>query len=784
MITMTPVKPVTTTEDRIVGLKEDVMRRGGSFTPGVNPFLRDVALWRATGKGRSRVQVRAAFLHELVQLAPIAIRPDWTLAGEHLLADPGTRFGYQDDPEPAEVARLYDLGLTEAEIDGVRDVVRAWLDRTGAGTGYVALGETPPALERARGTWHDEHSTVVYWANGWIENHSIRDYAKVLRIGFRGIRREVEAELTNADLADPDLPRKENFWRAALHVCDAGILLGQRYAERAAMLAQEADDSAERARLREMAERCARVPAEGARTLHEAVQSLWLAHVLTCGEDGINANSIGRLDQILYPWYQADVEAGRLTRDEALELMGELACKLYLDYDVQAITLGGLDRQGRDATNELSHLILEATREVDLIRDVSVRLHAGSPPAFVHLASELIVRGGGIPFIFNDECFVPALYNHGIALEDARDYAPIGCIELTVPGRANPHAVSGWFNACKCLELALFDGVDPRSGVQLGPRTGRLDEMETFEAFYAAYTRQVDFFARQMVYHVNRGELAQRERGPLPVWSTLTDDCIARGRDITDGGAVYNYHSICFLGTANTADAMMALKTLVFEDKLLAPAELLQVLRDDYSGNEDVRHMLLKRAAKYGNDCPEVDALARRVAEDFISLMDGMRSSLGGRYFVHLFSFLCHLPFGKTVGATPDGRRAGEPLAYSLSAHQGRDERGLTAMLHSLARLPHDRAAGATAAILEVDPDLVRGEAGVQRMAQTIQGAMAMGVGQLQWNVVTVERLLQAQQDPERYGNIAVRVAGYSQMFKLVNKELQDHIIARTKHTH
>jgi formate C-acetyltransferase len=398
------------------------------------------------------------------------------------------------------------------------------------------------------------------------------------------------------------------------------------------------------------------------------------------------------------------------------------------------------------------------------------------------LASELIVRGGGIPFIFNDDCFVHALHDRGIALEDARDYAPIGCIELTIPGRANPHAVSGWFNSCKCLELALYNGVDPRSGEQLGPQTGRFEEMGSFEALYKAYARQVAFFARQMVYHVNRGELAQRERGPLPCWSVLTDDCIARGRDITDGGAVYNYHSICFLGTANTADALMALKKLVYEERRLAPAALLVALQDDYQGHEDVRQMLLKRAPKYGNDCPEVDALARRVTEGFISLMDEMRSPLDGRYFVHLFTFLCHLPFGKTVGATPDGRRAGEPLAYSLSAHQGRDERGVSAMLHSLARMPHDWAAGATAAILEVDPALVEGEAGVERMAQIIEGAIAMGVGQLQWNVVTVERLLQAQRNPERYGNIAVRVAGYSQMFKLVNKELQDHIIARTKH--
>jgi len=464
------------------------MGRGGSFVPDVNPFLRDAALWRAVRPGRSQVQTRAAFLHELVQLAPIEIYPDWRLAGEHLLADPGTRFGSLNGSGSREPAAcLADLGLTGVEPDEVRAAVRAWADRSGTESSpLVTIGESPADLERARGAWHGESSNIVYWASGWIENHSVRDYAKVLRLGFGGIRRQIEAQLAGADLADPELPRKENLWRAALHVCDAGMTLGKRYAEHAAALAEHATDPEERARLEEMAERCARVPAEGAQTFAEAVQSLWLAHILTCGEDGINANSIGRLDQILHPWYQVDLAAGRITHAEALEWMQEMACKLYLDYDVQAITLGGLDRQGRDATNELSYLILEATREVDLIRDVSVRLHRDSPPAFVRLASKLIVRGGGIPFIFNDDCFVRALHDRGIALEDARNYAPIGCIELTVPGRANPHAVSGWFNSCKCLELALFDGVDPRSGELLGPRTGRLEEMASFEALYEA----------------------------------------------------------------------------------------------------------------------------------------------------------------------------------------------------------------------------------------------------------------------------------------------------------
>ena len=772
--------------ERVAALRDEVMKRRGSFVEGRNPFLRDVALWRAVRGGRSRVQVRAATLRELVAAAPVEVRPGWRLAGEHLVAGQGCRFGFADGrPDAATLQRIAEFGLTDEEVEEVRRTVQSWLARpegSAGDPGYQAVGSVSQANTAGFGELHRPGSGMVFWVPRWIENHSIRDYAKVLRVGFSGVRKEVEHHLAAACIADGDFARKENFWKAALDICDAGILLGRRHAEQAERLAGEAADPDEKARLFRIAETCRRVPGAGARTFFEAVQSLWLCHVLTCGEDGINANSIGRLDQILWPYYRADVEAGRLTRPHAVEIMEELACKLYLEYDVQAIVLGGLDRDGRDAVNELSCVILEATRNVDFARDVSVRLHRDSPEAFVNQAAEMIARGGGIPFLFNDECFVKALSDRGIALADARDYAPIGCIELTIPGRANPHAVAGWFNAAKCLELALFGGRDVGSGEQLGPPTGLLTDFGCFEELFEAYRRQVEWFAERMVYHCNRSELAQRERGPLPCWSALTDDCIARGRDITDGGAVYNYHSVCLMGVPNTADSLIAVRRLVFESGQIGAGELLDALRRNFDGCEPIRQCVLRRAPKYGNDDREVDDLARRVAEHFIDVMDRMRSGLGGRYFVHLFTFLLHIPFGKAVGATPDGRLAGDPLAYSLSAHQGRDERGVTAMLNSLARLPHDRAAGASAAIAEVDPGLVAGPAGVRRLAQLIRSAVEMGVGQLQWNVVTVERLKQAQEDPEHYGNIAVRVAGFSQMFKLINRELQDHIIARTKH--
>ena len=758
-------------------MRVDVMARNGSFVSAPNPFARFAALWRALQPERSTVQVRAGYLLELACLAPAEIRLGWTLAGEHL----PTAQTVLALPDPANVEHMRQveaLGIPEGQLAEARERVTRWRE----GLRRYGVGESDERYEVGSGTWAGAETGTVYWGWGWMENHSIRDYAKVLRVGFGGIRRGVEKLFKGADLSAPEFPERENFWRAALLVCDAGIALGRRYADLARRMAAESEKRGERDTLAQMADTCARVPEQGARTFRETVQSLWLAHILTCGEDGINANSLGRLDQILYPYYRADIESGTLTRQGAIGLMEELACKLYLDYDVQAITLGGLDRDGNDAVNDLSYIILEATRNVGFVRDLSVRFGPTTPQAFVDLSCALIARGGGIPFIFNDACYVPALVERGVSVEDARDYAPIGCVELTIPGKANPHAVSGWFNSTKCLELALFNGVDPLSGEQIGPETGDLVSFGTFDDLFRAYGRQVEFFANRMVYMCNRGELRQREHGPLPCWSVLTDDCIARGRDITDGGALYNYHSICLLGTANTADSLMAIKRLVFDDDVVDRMELLDALRADFEGHEPLRHLLLTLAPKYGNDSAEVDALAYRVAEQFIDLMDQMRSPLKGRYFVHLFSFYCNLVFGKTTGATPDGRRAHEPLAYSLSAHQGRDVEGVTAMLNSLAKLPHGKAAGGSAAIIEIEPVFVDDAEGPARLAQVVQAALAMGVGQMQWNVTTAERLEQAQRDPEQYGNIAVRVAGYSQMFKLINEELQNHIIARTKH--
>jgi len=785
----------TLSENRLSLIRDDVMKRGGSFIPDFHPFAHDVAAWRAMKQeGSSVVQMRAAFLPEEVKAATIRIYPHWRLAGEHLIPGQwGHSFGLTKDNPPVE--RLAELGLDPKQAPEIKEAASRFVQR--GNSPLQAVGRAEAQSQVGVGNWS---SASVVWAGGWVENHSIRDYAKVLRVGFAAMAKDVESRLAEGDIADPDFVRKENFWRAALSCCQAGVELGRRYAELARRLAENCgsriadcglngnskdngngQEALEIARLLRMAEACEQVPAKPARTFFEAVQSLWLAHILTAGEDCINANSIGRLDQILQPYYQADLAAGRITHAEAVELMEELACKLYLDYEVQAITLAGLNADGSQAANEMTDVILEATGNVGFVRDLSVRLSPQSDPKLVRRCAELVIKGGGIPFFFNDDCFVKAMSDRGIALEDARGYSPIGCIELTIPGKANPHAVSGWFSAAKCLELALFNGRDPRTGEQLGPNTGELESFTDCDQLEQALRRQMEHFAKKMVYGINRGELSQRERGPLPYWSLLTDDCVARGRDITDGGAVYYYHSVCFLGTANVADSLTAIRRLVFEGRRIAPAELLHALRSNFEGFEPIRQMLLS-APKYGNGVAEVDEVAARQNNWFIDTMDGFRSTLGGRFFVHLFSFRCNIEFGRSLGATPDGRRAGEPLAYSLSAQQGRDQKGVSAMMQSLARLPHSRAGGATAAIIDLDPKLVAPPDGAARLTQIIQAALAMGVGQLQFNVTTAERLRQAQQDPEKYGNIPVRVAGYSQMFKLLEPDLQEMVIARTKH--
>ncbi len=613
-------------------------------------------------------------------------------------------------------------------------------------------------------------------------NHSIRGYEKVLQLGFSGLAEEVERQIAALKPTDPELPTKKNCLQAFHHICTSAMQLGNRYADRAREKAILADTSKKQAEWAEIAEVCDRVPAYPARTFREAVQALWFAHMITIWEDGVNANGIGRLDQFLYPYYQNDIEMGVMSRDEAAEILAALWVKLYQAYDVQQMMLGGQLSDGTDAVNELSYLALDVTEGLDFTRCLSARLHRGSPPEFVARCVDLLAKGGGVPFFFNDEVLIPALTAKGISLEDARGYAAIGCVEITIPGKASPHAVSNWINTAKCLELALNNGADIRTGVQVGPMTGLLDEFQSIDEVWHAYQRQFEHFARLAVLGSNTADIAHRYQYRLPYLSLLTDDCVTSGRDIIEGGARYNYHSSAVLGMPNVADSLAAMQLAVFEQKLISPLRLVEMLKNNYEGDETLRQMLLHKMPKYGNDIELPDDFAAEVSRHACEFLAQCKTVDDGSYFVHLFSFVMMLNLGKLTAATPDGRLCGDPLAYSLSPAQGRDKEGITAALQSLAKIPHHLAAASSSAILDIDPSLLS-TIGKTAFASLITAAIEMGVGQMQFNVVDAATLRAAQSNPDRYRNLSVRVSGFSQQFCLLDPEMQEHIIARTKHT-
>ena len=757
-----------TVSPRIAGLRERAMAQDPELFFGGRRLYYYLQGWMGAD-GQPLPLRNAAALANVIAQMPVKMTPGELLVGEH--GNNGDTCNFA--PWCFEQSRQ-GVASQACLTDREKEELAGWMAQPLFDWQKLSPVAPLPEIQLA-----EQHGVLAVW--GTELNHSIRGYEKVLRLGFAGLRAEVEAALAALPLTDPAAPSRRAALQGWLTLCEAALTLGARHAARARQLAEECADPGQQREWREIAGVCDRVPAQPARTFREALQALWFAHMITAWEDGINANGIGRIDQFLWPYLEADLAAERITREEAGELLAALWVKLYQAYDVQQMTVGGMTADGSDAVNPLSYLALDVTEGLGFVRCLSARLHNGSPRAFVARCVDLVARGGGIPFFFNDEALVPALAGKGIPIEDARDYAPIGCIEITIPGRANPHAVSHWINLAKCLELALNDGRDLLDGAQIGPRVGAPADFGGIADVLAAYTRQLEYFAELAVYGSNAAELAHRTQFRLPYLSLLTDDCVTRGMDIIEGGARYNYHSSAAMGLPNVADSLAALQQALFTEGRVTPAELLAALQTDFADAEELRLYLRHRLPKYGNDDALPDAFAADLARQYSELFDRFATPSGGQYFVHLFTYTLMLPYGKMTGASPEGRRARDPLAYSVSPAQGRDMEGLTAVMNSLSRLPHRLIAASSSAIVEADPTLLDGP-GKTAFTDLLMTAIRQGVGQLQFNVVNADTLRAAQQDPDRYRNLCVRVSGFSQQFGLLDKEMQDHIIARTKH--
>ena len=606
-------------------------------------------------------------------------------------------------------------------------------------------------------------------------NHTVLDYEKVLQLGFAGLLEQVSQwEERNGS--------NENY-AAMKRICEAACSLGHRYASEARRLLEIQDGAYDPCDLQRIAEVCDRVPAKPARNFLEAVQALWFAHIVNTWEDGINANSLGRLDQILYPYYQQDIRQGILTREEAFEIICLLWLKLYRSYDVQQSCVGGTDAQGNSQVNELSYLMLDAVEMLDIVRCISVRYGQSTEREFLRRALEVVGHvQKGVPFFFNDDVMIPALIRKGIAPEDACGYAQIGCVETVIPGKSNPHAVTGQVNLLKAIEYVLCNGSSMMyPQMRNGICTGSLSELKSFEQFYQAVLVQIRQLLDISCRVVSNTRGTSVINSPRPYKSLLTQGCMESGRDFNDNGAQYDYYQIMLCGIPNLADSLAAIRKFVYREQRFTLAQLKEMLENDFP-DEAVREEWIRKAPKFGNDIGEVDELAVSIMDFACDVLEEYSETYGISFHAQPFTFLWMIDLGRECAASPDGRHRGDPIAYSCSPMLGRDFNGLTALLNSLSKFPTQKTPGTTSALVEVDPKLFC-DHNIDTLTGLLVDAGKRGLCNVQFNVVDAEQLLEAQRHPEGYDHLVVRVSGFSQRFNQLTPELQNHIIRRTKHT-
>ncbi|MGN1099560.1 MAG: pyruvate formate lyase family protein, partial [Christensenellales bacterium] len=604
-------------------------------------------------------------------------------------------------------------------------------------------------------------------------NHSVIGYDQVLKLGFEGLLRKVE----EAEKLNGELP----MYNGMKNICRSAMRMGEKYALEAERLLCNGDPDYDAEDLKKVIDVCRNVPRRPARTFAEAVQSLWFAHIVNTWEDNVNANSLGRLDQILYPYYKEDIANGRITGDEAFELICCLWLKLYRDYDVQQSCVGGTNPDGTSAVNELSYMMLDATERLDFIRCLSVRFSGATEKEFLRRALEVVGHvQKGIPFFFNDDVMIPALRSKGIAEEDAYNYTQLGCVETVIPGKSNPHAVTGESNLLKAIEYTLENGRSMACPeFEPGVRTGELESFVTYQSFYAAVLKQVDRILDVTCSQVKK--YCDACIAPKAYKSLLTEGCLASGRDFNEKGAVYDYYQIMLGGVPNLADSLQVIKKFVYEEKRYSLRQIKEILENNFP-DEAVRTEFVNKASKFGNDIDEVDSIAVDIVNHACDELEKLEKKYDRSFHAQPFTFLWMIEHGKTSAASPDGRRKGEPIAYSASPMQGRDFNGLTAVLNSIAKFPTKRTPGTTSAIVEVDPKLFT-DRNIGSLVDILTASAKKGLSNVQFNTVDAETLIDAKRHPEKYNNLAVRVSGFSQKFNLLQPELQDHIIGRTKHT-
>ena len=629
--------------------------------------------------------------------------------------------------------------------------------------------------------------------------HTVGD-DKIFRLGFLDFKNQIAKSLAKLDLVKDSAAYDKQEQLKAMALCAEAIIhFAQRHAEKAAALARAESNPDRKRELQEIAEICRAVPARAPQTFHEALQAYWFIHLGVISElntwDSFNP---GRLDQHLYPFYKKGLEDGSLTPEKAKELLqcfwikfnnqpappkvGVTAAESGTYTDFANINSGGLTADGADGVNEVTYLILDVIDEMRLLQPSSnIQLSSHNPDRFLKRACRIIRKGWGQPSVFNADEVVNELLRQGKAIEDARCGGTSGCVETGAFGKES-YILSGYFNLVKILELALNNGLDPRTGKKLGLQTGEAAKFKTFEDLFQAFRKQLEHFAKIKLVGNNIIERLYAEYLPAPFLSIIIEDCIATGKDYNNGGARYNTTYIQGVGLGSITDCLSAVKYHVFDNKNLSMKALLKALKDDFAKAEPIRQALLNKTPRYGNDSDYADAIMRGVFEVFYEAVNGQPNTKGGVHRINLLPTTCHVYFGSVTGATPDGRHAGKPLSEGISPVQGADRQGPTAVIKSAAKIDHARTGG-TLLNMKFTPQLLERDQDLENLVHLIRTYFKLGGHHIQFNVVRAETLRAAKADPQQYRDLIVRVAGYSDYFCDLSETLQDEIISRTEHT-
>ncbi len=633
----------------------------------------------------------------------------------------------------------------------------------------------------------DEGLFFHYYLNRSI-GHITVDYGRILNQGLIGIQARIEASQT----ATPG----NVYLESLLTVISAISVFARRYADEAEKLAQSCTDAIRRKELYKNVEICNRVPLQPAVNFREAVQSFWFFHLVLNLESNSYAISPGRFDQYIYPFYKKDMEQGLLTRDEAQELINCLwvkfaeltvvkeggtakASNTYADF--QNLNIGGLKKDGTDGVNDISYLCINAQKELCLPQpQLSCLISTRSPREFLIRSCELSRKGTGMPAFFNADELILALMDKGKSLEDARCGGINGCVEITGQGNDNM-ASSGYVNLAKCLELTLNNGKSMTTGRQWGPETGSVETLNSMEKIWTAFETQICHQVALKHKYDQGAKAAFASTCPVLCTSLAIEGCIESARDYHEGGARYNLPMMCGVGTGTVADSMGAIDWFVFQKKIMPLTRITKAVQGNFKTDETLRHLLQKKGPKYGNDRDEADIHAARLITSFVTILKGFTNSWGIAYAANMIPTTSHIPFGELTAASADGRLAEMPLSEGISPVQGMDLFGPTAVVKTMGKIDHESTAG-TLLNMKFTPKTLEGESGLNKFADLIRTYFDMGGHHMQFNVVDRETLLKAQDNPAEYRSLLIRVAGYSDYFVMLSKDVQDEVISRMTH--